>query len=150
MNEKSLQRKQRVRRRFRQIIRQVMANLYWLIDASDMEFGDNVRQNITLIYKGRANTDKQILSLEEKCMLRKRAEWRTKAEIERLYRSMSGLKCFRNWPDFVKYKLIQRTYFYYYEAGRVVVQQNRPALAMYFIISGKVEILLEVRIVMEY
>lgn len=51
--DRDLQKKLRIRRKFRQIVRQVCKNLYWLLDSDAMELGENVRQNVTLIYSGK-------------------------------------------------------------------------------------------------
>lgn len=143
MNEKLIQRKLRARRKFKQIARCVIRNLYWLMDSDDMQIGDNVKQNITLIYSGKRKKSGGI-TLEEKCLLRKPAKWRTREEKIRLYRSLGGLKCFRHWPDHVKFKLVSCTYFVFYDEDRIIVKQNRRAEALYFILSGQVNVLQEV------
>lgn len=135
--------KMRIRRKFKQIIRQVMNNRYWLMDTSDTQLGDNVRANVTMIFQRKSQ--KGGLSLEEKCIMRKKAEWRTEAEKDLLYSSIGGMKCFRQWPENVKYQLVSSTYFVYYEPGRMIVKQDRYAQGLYFIITGEIEILQTVR-----
>lgn len=142
MNDKIVERRLRARRRFRQIVRQVIQNLHWIADIDDEKITENVQKNINIIY--RKKTEKKLLSLADKSLLRKRAEWRTKEENYQLYKSIGGLKYCRNWPDHVKFKMVSRTYFLYFNAGRTIVKQNRPAEALYFILSGQVKIQVEV------
>lgn len=142
MNDLQIARRLRARRRFRNVVRQVICNLYWLLDTNNMKLGENVRQNITVIY-GNKKVSANI-TLEEKCLLRKNAEWRTEEEKEKLYRALGGLKVFRKWPDDVKFKLVSCTYFLYYKTGKTIVKQNRFAHGLYFILAGEVDVIQEV------
>lgn len=83
-------------------------------------------------------------------MLRKHPKYRTEAELNTLFSAIGGLKCFRQWPDYVKFKLVSCTYFVYYPAGRTIVKQNREAEALYFVIAGSVNVEKEVKMSSKY
>lgn len=147
MNEMIYQKRMRIRRKFRQIVRMVIANHYWLSDTEEKNIGENVQKNVTMIIK---RNKASILGLPDKAILRKKFELRTEEENKILYKAIGNLKCFRKWPDDVKYKLVCRTHFLYFEEGRTIVKQNRVAEALYFIISGQVNIFIEVKLSRNY
>lgn len=121
-----------------------MNNLYWLLDTSGIALGENITQNVTLIYKAKKEL-KSGLTLAQKYLLRKKAEWRTEEEKVVLYNSIGGMKCFRKWPENVKFKMVSCTYFVYYGPGRTILKQDRHAQALYSIVSGEVEVIQTVK-----
>ncbi|CAH1956244.1 unnamed protein product [Acanthoscelides obtectus] len=121
-------------RKLRVIIKLIMANLFWLADI-DEKLGDNVMKNIQMLT--RKKVKKSALTGQEKAILCKPKEERTEEEKALLSRSIGGLKCFKKYPPEVKAQLAACTYYVFYNAGRVIVKQDHPPSAMYFILSGE-------------
>lgn len=126
------------KRQFKQIVRAAIANRYWLEDMGDEQYGEDVKKNILLLL--RRKKGKKLLTLEQKGLLCKRAEYRTKEEINEIFHVIGGFKCFRMYPPHVKQKLAGVTYFQYFEPGRVIVRQNQRASSLYFILTGEVSV----------
>ncbi|KAI4471221.1 hypothetical protein MML48_1g07608 [Holotrichia oblita] len=126
----------RARRRFKAIVRLVIANKPWLEDIEDEQLTGNVKRNVQLLIKKRSK--KGLLTLQQKSILCKPAAARTEAEKMLLNRIIGGLKCFRKYPDDVKMQLAGVTYYLYYGANRTIVRQNHEAHALYFLLSGEV------------
>ncbi|CAG9815817.1 unnamed protein product [Phaedon cochleariae] len=131
-------RKVRALRRFRAVVRLVMANLYWLGDLEDSRIGDNVMKNIQFLT--RKKVKKSSLTLQEKAILCKPKEERTEEEKLILNKVIGGLKCFRRYPPNVKSQLAAVTYFVYFGTGRQIVKQDHAPLAMYFVLSGEASV----------
>lgn len=128
----------RAKRRFRAIVRLVIANRPWLEEVIDEELGENVKRNVQLLTKKKEN--KSLLTIQHKAIMKKPAEHRTESEKLLLYKIIGGLSCFRKYPEHVKVKLASVTYFYYFGPGRVIVKQNQEAYALYFIVTGEVTV----------
>ncbi|GJQ81454.1 hypothetical protein Trydic_g14611 [Trypoxylus dichotomus] len=128
----------RARRRFKALVRLVIANRHWLEDVEDEHLSENVKKNVQLLTKKKAK--KGLLTLQQKALLNKPAEYRTEEEKILLNKIIGGLKCFRKYPEHVKLQLAGATYFVYYGPQRVIVRQNHIAHALYFIISGEVAV----------
>ncbi|KAK9694810.1 Cyclic nucleotide-binding domain [Popillia japonica] len=126
----------RARRRFKAIVRLVIANKPWLEDIEDEQLTENVKRNVQLLIKKRAK--KGLLTLQQKSILCKPAAARTEAERLLLYRIIGGLKCFRKYPENVKMQLAAVSYFLYYGSNRTIVRQNHEAHALYFLLGGEV------------
>lgn len=125
-------------RRFRVIIKLVIANLFWISDVGDTQLTSNVRKNIRLLL--RRKIVKSPLTIKEKAILSKLSENRTAEDKAYLCKVISGLKCFRKYPTSVKVKLAAVTYFAYYGPGRVIVKQRHLPQAMYYIVTGECKI----------
>ncbi|XP_022903027.2 uncharacterized protein [Onthophagus taurus] len=128
----------RARRRFRALVNMVINNLEWLCDVEDQQLSRNVQRNVQLLTKRKDK--KGLLTLDQKGILCKPAEDRTEDEKLLLYKIIGGLKCFRKYPEHVKLQLASVTYFMYYGPNRVIVKQNHDAHALYFIITGEVDV----------
>ncbi|XP_057656378.1 uncharacterized protein LOC130893936 [Diorhabda carinulata] len=133
--ENRAERRNRLRRKFKAIVRLVIANLYWIGDPEDAKISDNVRRNIRMLM--RRKKVKSVLTIKEKSILNKPKEYRTEEDQKILAKSISGLKCFRKYPSGVKEKLAAITYFCYFPAGRVIIKQDHMPDAMYFILQGE-------------
>ncbi|GJQ70932.1 hypothetical protein Trydic_g849 [Trypoxylus dichotomus] len=126
----------RAKRRFKAAARLVIANRPWLEDVEDEQLSRNVKRNVQLLT--RKKVKKGLLTLQQKSILCKPAEYRIEEEKILLNRIIGGLKCFRKYPDDVKMQLAGVTYFLYYGPNRTIVKQNHEAHALYFILSGEV------------
>ncbi|KAI4471222.1 hypothetical protein MML48_1g07607 [Holotrichia oblita] len=126
----------RARRRFKAIVRLVIANRRWLEDDQDEQLSRNVKRNVQLLTRKRAK--KGLLTLQQKAILCKPAETRTEEEKMLLNRIIGGLKCFRKYPEHVKMQLAGVTYFMYFGPNRMIVRQNHEAHALYFLLTGEV------------
>lgn len=126
----------RARRRFKALVRLVIANRRWLEDVEDEQLSRNVKRNVQLLTRKKAK--KGLLTLQQKAILCKPAENRTEQEKILLNRIIGGLRCFRKYPDHVKMQLAGVTYFMYFGPGRIIVRQNHEAHALYFILAGEV------------
>ncbi|KAK9694811.1 Cyclic nucleotide-binding domain [Popillia japonica] len=128
----------RARRRFKAIVRLVIANRRWLEDDQDEQLSGNVKRNVQLLTRKRAK--KGLLTLQQKAILCKPAESRTEREKILLNRIIGGLKCFRKYPEHVKMQLAGVTYFMYFGPNRMIVRQSHEAHALYFILTGEVAV----------
>ncbi|XP_028134110.2 uncharacterized protein LOC114329268 [Diabrotica virgifera virgifera] len=132
-------RRRRALRRFRALVRLVMANLYWIGDPEDLNIGDNVKRNIRLLM--RRKRIQSVLTIKEKSILNKPKEMRTEEEKKILVKCISGLRCFRKYPPEVKEKLAAVTYFQYFGPGRIIIKQDHLPEAMYFVLIGECTVL---------
>ncbi|KAI4463452.1 hypothetical protein MML48_4g00021914 [Holotrichia oblita] len=128
----------RARRQFKALVRLTIANQHWLEDVEDEQLTENVKKNIQLLTKKKAK--RGLLTIQQKALLNKPAEYRTEEEKIVLNKIIGGLKCFKKYPEHVKMQLAGVTYFAYYGPQRVIVKQNHIAHALYFIISGEVAV----------
>ncbi|XP_050672669.1 uncharacterized protein LOC126970636 isoform X2 [Leptidea sinapis] len=136
--EELMKRKFRAKCLFRALGRLVMANAHWMIEAVDHYEGlDNVKRRVEQAVRGKARK-KQLLGVQDKALLNKKAEERTDQEKKYIFRIIGGLKCFKRYPNNVKKKLAAVTYFKYYGPGRVIVRQHQEAHALYFVVTGEV------------
>lgn len=122
------------KRRFRALVRLVIANTPWMLDF-EMKFG-------TKMYAMK-RTMKSNLALEHKAILNKNPEDRTDEENEAVYKIIGGFKCFRKYPEHVKMLLASYSHFCYFGPDRVIVRENHYATSIFFIISGEVNIIEE-------
>ncbi|KAK9694824.1 Cyclic nucleotide-binding domain [Popillia japonica] len=128
----------RARRRFKAVVRLVIANKPWLEDDQDGQLSRNVKKNVQLLTRKKAK--KGLLTLQQKAILCKPAEFRTEEEKVLLNRIIGGLKCFRKYPEHVKMQLAGVTYFMYFGPNRMIVRQNHEAHALYFLLTGEVAV----------
>ncbi|XP_060532181.1 uncharacterized protein LOC132705551 [Cylas formicarius] len=124
----------KARRKFKALVRLVMANLFWLGDIDDV-LGENVLLNIQKLT--RKKIQKSTLTTREKLILTKPKEERTEEEKHILDRAIGGLRCFRRYPPHVKKQLAAVTYFVYIPQDRVIVKQDHLPTALYFLLSGE-------------
>ncbi|CAH1109223.1 unnamed protein product [Psylliodes chrysocephalus] len=136
--EEKLARHKRALRRFRVIVHLVMANRYWLGELEETVLTDNVRRNIKLLTKRKKPLSP--LTLEQKSILTKPKELRTEEDKLLLRRAISGMKCFRKYPNETKNKLAECTYFVYFPPGRDIIRQDQVGHAMYYILTGEIRI----------
>lgn len=127
----------RARRRFKALVRCVMANMYWLSVYDDDQLGENVQKNVLMLTKRKKGT-KDILLLSDKAILNKPTQFRTDADKKRLNKIIENLKMFQRYPENVKEQLASACYYVYYGPGRVVVKQNHSSDGLYFILTGEV------------
>ncbi|KAL3265629.1 hypothetical protein HHI36_009834 [Cryptolaemus montrouzieri] len=126
----------RARKRFKAAARLAYANQFWLEDFSDMKLGDNVAKNIRLLTQKTKKKSK--FTLEQKMIMNTEKDKRTEEEKKKLHRVLSGLKCFRRYPNSVKKQLAEVTYFSYIPPKRTVVRQDDEARALFFLLAGEV------------
>lgn len=125
----------RAKRKFRQIVRQVINNLYWL---KQVKLGSNIKHNVDLIYNKRIETAGN-LTFEDKVCLRKPPENRTEEELLHVYKNVEQLRCWKFLPEFLKKKVIAEMYFLYFGEKRTIVKQGGDSWTLNIIISGKVD-----------
>lgn len=134
--EERYQRSVSAKRKFRAIIRLIIANLTWLQEIEDDKLGDNVKKNIAVLTRKKGK--KSLLTLRDKAVLNKPQELRTETEKNHLKRIIGNLKCFRRYPPEVKNELPSIMYFCYFGPNRIIVKQGYEPLNMYVILSGEV------------
>ncbi|XP_068904993.1 uncharacterized protein [Tenebrio molitor] len=134
--EERYQRSVSARRKFRALVKLIIANLSWLQEIEDEKLGENVKKNIQVLTRKKGK--KSILTLKDKSVLNKPQELRTEAEKNHLRRIIGNLKCFRRYPSEVKNQLPGIMYFNYFGPNRVIVKQNYEPLNLYVILTGEV------------
>ncbi|XP_044267126.1 cyclic nucleotide-binding domain-containing protein 2-like [Tribolium madens] len=134
--EERYQRAVSARRKFRALVKLIIANLSWLQELEDEKLGDNVKKNIQVLTRKKGK--KSLLTLKDKAVLNKPQELRTEAEKNHLRRIIGNLKCFRRYPPEVKSQLPGIMYFNYFGPNRIVVKQDYEALNLYVILTGEV------------
>jgi hypothetical protein len=96
--EQIIKRKKLARYRFRTLIRKAYLNSYWLSELDDVALGENAARNIAIIMK-RSNKRRGVLTLNDKTILKKPAEMRTKEENQQLMKLFDALNCFNVVPS---------------------------------------------------
>ncbi|RZC37239.1 cNMP binding domain containing protein [Asbolus verrucosus] len=134
--DEKLQRSISAKRKFRAIVRLIIANLTWLQELEDEKLGENVKKNIQVLTRKKGK--KSLLTLKDKAMLNKPANSRTEAEKNHLKRIIGNLKCFRRYPPEIKHELPGVMNFCYYGPNRVIVKQGAEPINMYVIVTGEV------------
>lgn len=127
----------RAKRRFKALVRCVIANMYWMSVYDDDQLGENVQKNVFMLTKRKKGV-KDILLLSDKAILNKPTQYRTEADKKRLNKIIENLKMFKRYPANVKEQLASACYYVYYGPGRVVVRQNHSSDGLYFILTGEV------------
>ncbi|KAJ3653718.1 hypothetical protein Zmor_012955 [Zophobas morio] len=134
--EERYQRAVSAKRKFRALVRLIIANLSWLQELEDEKLGENVKKNIQVLTRKKGK--KSLLTLKDKTVLNKAAEERTEAEKNHLRRIIGNLKCFRRYPMEVKNELPGICYFNFFGPNRTIVRQNYESHNLYVILSGEV------------
>lgn len=134
--EERYQRAVSARRKFRALVRLIIANLSWLQELEDEKLGENVKKNIQVLTRKKGK--KSLLTLRDKAVLNKPQDQRTEAEKNHLRRIIGNLKCFRRYPPEVKSQLPGIMYFNYFGPNRVIVKQDYEPLNLYVILTGEV------------
>ncbi|RZC42376.1 cNMP binding domain containing protein [Asbolus verrucosus] len=134
--DEKYQRAVSARRKFRAIVKLIIANLNWLQELEDEKLSDNVKKNIQVLTRKKGK--KSILTLQDKTLLNKPADLRTDEEKTHLRRILGNLKCFRKYPSQVKDELPSVLYFNFFGPNRTILKQGYEPLNLYIILTGAV------------
>ncbi|RZB89863.1 cNMP binding domain containing protein [Asbolus verrucosus] len=124
------------RRKFRAIVKLIIANLNWLQEIEDEKLGDNVKKNIMVLTRKKGK--KSILTLQDKSLLNKPLHLRTEEEKAHLRKILGNIKYFRRYPSSIKDELPSIMLFNFFGPNRVILRQNYEPENFYIILTGEV------------
>ncbi|KNC22172.1 hypothetical protein FF38_01846, partial [Lucilia cuprina] len=126
------------RSRFRSLIRSVVLNRIWLVDAAEQKLSLNVKKNIAMLVRTQRKIG--LLTMAEKSLIRTHHTIRTVDERKQLVSLMSGLNCFNKIPPKVRARLAKCVKFMVIGPGRILIKEGDWPMMVYFILTGEVEV----------
>ncbi|TMW48074.1 hypothetical protein DOY81_006847 [Sarcophaga bullata] len=125
------------RLRFGNLIRSVVINRIWLVDAGDQKFSLNVKKNISMLVRTQIKIG--LLTMAEKSLIRTSSQQRTIEDRKKLVSLMAGLNCFSKIPPKVRARLARCVKFMVIGPGRTLIKEGDMPMMVYFLLTGEVE-----------
>ncbi|XP_055852704.1 uncharacterized protein LOC129916637 [Episyrphus balteatus] len=133
-----LKRRKQVRMRFRALIRMVIFNKSWLQDIEEQKISTNIKKNIAMLVRQERKIG--ILTMAEKALIRTPVWMRTVEDRKKLVNLMLNLTCFAKFPPKIRARLSTVVKFIYLNPGRTIIKEGCEPVAVYFILTGEVEV----------
>ncbi|XP_001355055.1 uncharacterized protein [Drosophila pseudoobscura] len=129
--------KKSLRTRFRKLVRAVIMNQHWLIDAEDQGLSMNVKKNVALLV--RQKKKRGMITVADKALLRTLPWARTIDDRKKLCMVIAGLTCFAKIPPKIRARMVPVIKLLSINESRVLIKEGDLPITVYFILNGEVE-----------
>ncbi|XP_022209002.2 uncharacterized protein LOC111065247 [Drosophila obscura] len=129
--------KKSIRSRFKKLVRAVIMNQHWLIDAEDQGISMNVKKNVALLV--RQKKKRGMITVAEKALLRTLPWARTIEDRKKLCMVLAGLACFAKIPPKIRARMVPVIKLLSINESRVLIKEGDSPITVYFILNGEVE-----------
>ncbi|XP_062123937.1 uncharacterized protein LOC133837265 [Drosophila sulfurigaster albostrigata] len=129
-----------LKRRFKKVLRLIIINSQWLDSnkkESPYENIFNPKEDIRFLVRTTQKSD--LFTATDKSLLRTPHSVRTADDRKRLYTVFANLKCFRDVPPILRFRLLPVINFMSVNSGRTIMQQGDVPHTVIFIVTGNIE-----------
>lgn len=138
--ETEMQKKKRqLRYKFRAIVRFVILNKDYLEAIDNQKITTNVYKNIAMMV--RQERQLGIITNAEKALIRTPAWVRTVEDRKKMVNLTLNVACFQRYPPKIRARLAPHIKYVSCNAGRKLIKAGHDLMAVYFILSGEVDII---------